>query len=87
MRYKFTRTRLVRLIKDMQELGVRGMEVCTPTNDASQITMLSNLAMQYDLLASMGSDFHAMNQPWARLGSAKQLPVGLTPVWTEFNVH
>lgn len=87
MRYKFTRTRLVRLIKDMQVAGVHGMEVCTPTNDASQITMLSNLAMQYDLLASMGSDFHATNQPWARLGSAQELPAGLTPVWTEFHKH
>ncbi len=84
MRYKFTRTRLIRLIEDMQAAGVRGMEVCTPTMDAGQISMLSRLAMEYNLLASMGSDFHAPSQPWARLGTAPKLPEGITPVWTEF---
>ena len=85
MRYKFTRTRLIRLIKDMQIAGVKGMEISTPTNNDDQISMLSRLAIEFDLLASMGSDFHALNQPWARLGAAVDLPQGLTPVWTGFH--
>ena len=85
MRYKFTRTRLIKLIKDMQIAGVKGMEISTPTNDDDQISMLSRLAIEFDLLASMGSDFHTLNQPWARLGAAADLPQGLTPVWTGFH--
>lgn len=85
LRYKFTRSRLIRLIKDMQDVGVRGIEISTPINDASQITMLTRLAMQYDLLGSVGSDFHSLGQPWARLGGSKALPEGPIPVWTEFH--
>lgn len=85
MRYKFTRSRLIRLIKDMQVAGVEGLEISTPTNDDDQIKMLSRLALEFGLLASVGSDFHALNQPWARLGSASELPQELTPVWTQFH--
>ena len=85
LRYKFTRTRLIRLIEDMRLAGIRGLEVSSPTNDVAQTSMLSRLALQYDLLASIGSDFHALDQPWARLGTATELPQELTPVWTEFH--
>jgi len=85
MRYKFTRTRLIKLIEDMMAVGVKGIEVSTPTTDASQMSMLSRLAMQYELFASVGSDFHSPNQPWAKLGIVTDLPRELTPVWTNFN--
>ncbi len=85
MRYKFTRSRLIRLIEEMTSVGVRGMEVSTPINDNQQIEMLTRLALDYDLLASIGSDFHSPDQPWARLGTAVPLANELTPVWTEFN--
>lgn len=85
LRYKLTRTRLIKLIKAMLEVGIRGIEVCTPVTDAEQQSMLERLALQYDLLASIGSDFHSLEQSWARLGSAVELPESLTPVWTEFH--
>lgn len=85
MRYKFTRTRLIRLIEAMRQAGIRGIEVSTPNTDKQQISMLSRLAEDYDLLASIGSDFHNPQQAWARLGAAVELPKELTPVWSEFN--
>ena len=85
MRYKFTRTKLIKLINAMIDVGVRGIEISTPITDADQQNMLTKLALQYDLLASIGSDFHSPDQAWARLGSATELPTSLTPVWTEFN--
>lgn len=84
-RYKFTRTRLVKLIEAMLDVGIRGIEVSTPVTDAPQQDMLARLALQYNLLASIGSDFHSLGQSWARLGGATELPDSLTPVWTEFN--
>lgn len=84
MRYKFTRAKLVRLIKDMLEVGIHGIEVSTPTTDRQQLTMLESLVRQHGLLASVGSDFHCHGQPWAVLGSAQPLAQGLTPVWTRF---
>lgn len=81
LRYKLTRTKLITLVKEMKACGIDGMEVSTPVNDAQQIAMLANIASQQDLYASVGSDFHSMDQQWARLGSATSLPDHLNPVW------
>jgi predicted metal-dependent phosphoesterase TrpH len=85
MRYKFTRTRLVRLINDMKECGVDAMEVSTPVTNPQQMSMLSDLCLQHELYASIGSDFHSLDQPWASLGHAAPLSRSLTPVWASFN--
>ena len=87
MRYNFTRTKLGTLIGEMKEAGIHAMEVSTPINDDGQITMLAKLAIEHQLFASMGSDFHSPDQPWARLGAAKPIPEGVTPVWHSFNDH
>lgn len=86
LRYKFTRSKLVRLIEEMKELGIKAIEVSNSNIDQHQMTALASLATQHQLLASVGSDFHSANQPWARLGGAKDLPEHLTPVWTELNL-
>jgi len=83
-RYKFTRTKLIRLISEMIPFGINGMEVSTGTTDRQQVTMLGQLAQQFKLLASIGSDFHGIGQPWAKLGCAKPLSKELMPVWTQF---
>jgi predicted metal-dependent phosphoesterase TrpH len=83
LRYKFTRTKLRKLIGDMQQVGIKGIEVSNANTDQQQVDGLATLAVQHDLLASIGSDFHSLDQPWARLGGAKDLPAHLTPVWSE----
>ncbi len=83
-RYKLTRTKLSRLISDMIKAGIEGMEVSTSTTDKQQLAMLADLAKQFGLCASLGSDFHSTDQPWARLGSAQDLAQELTPVWSKF---
>ena len=84
IRYKFTRSKLIRLICDMQAANVHGMEITTPITSNEQSSMLSQLAIEHHLLASTGSDFHSNDQPWAKLGGARPLPAGLTPVWSQF---
>ncbi len=84
-RYKMTRTKLSRLISEMLALGIQGMEVSTPTTDKQQTGMLGELANQFGLLASVGSDFHSYDQPWAKLGSAQPLAASLNPVWAQFS--
>ncbi len=83
-RYKFTRTKLSRLIVEMVPAGVCGIEVSTSTTDKQQTAMLGQLSLQFGLLASIGSDFHSPDQPWARLGSAEDLSKELKPVWANF---
>lgn len=84
-RYKFTRTRLSRLISDMLKAGIQGIEVSTSTTDKQQSAMLAGLAQQFGLYASIGSDFHSKDQPWARLGGATDLSKDLNAVWHGFN--
>lgn len=83
-RYKLTRTKLSRLISDMLKAGIDGIEVSTSTTDKQQSAMLADLATQFGLLSSIGSDFHSKDQPWARLGGAVDLSKELTPVWSRF---
>jgi len=84
MRYKFTRTKLIRLISEMIPAGIQGIEVSTGTTDRQQAAMLTELASQFKLFSSMGSDFHSLGQPWARLGCAAPLSKDTTPVWSLF---
>jgi len=84
MRYKFTRTKLIRLISEMIPAGIRGIEVSTGTTDKQQAAMLGELAKQFKLVSSIGSDFHNPGQPWASLGCAPNLSKELTPVWEMF---
>ena len=84
MRYKFTRTKLIRLITEMIPAGVQALEVSTPTTDKQQIAMLGELSKQHKLAASVGSDFHSPNHSWTRLGSAQPLSKDLNPVWSHF---
>ena len=85
MRYKFTRTKLIRLIAEMIPAGINGIEVSTGTTDRQQASMLAELSRQFKLVASVGSDFHSPGQPWAKLGCAPDLGKDVTPVWTRFS--
>ena len=39
------------------------------------------MALEFDLLASRGSDFHSPGESRTDLGSLPPLPARLTPVW------
>jgi predicted metal-dependent phosphoesterase TrpH len=84
-RYKLTRTKLIQLIKDMKEVGIQGIEVSTCVTDERQQGMLTQLALKHDLFASIGSDFHGDDQPWAKLGRARPLNEQLAPIWQAFS--
>lgn len=86
MRYKFTRTKLVRLIEEMKQFGIQGLEVSTPITNPQQSEMLVNLCLEHDLYASIGSDFHSHDQPWARLGGAIPLSNSVKPIWDAFQL-
>lgn len=81
LRYKLTRTKLLTLIDEMKQVGINAIEVSTAVNDAQQVKMLTQIALQKELYASIGSDFHSPNQPWSGLGTAEELSSELTPVW------
>jgi predicted metal-dependent phosphoesterase TrpH len=81
MRYRIGATRLDSLVNDFAAAGGKALEVVTATQDVNQQNRCAQLVKNYDLFASIGSDFHSLDQPWAMIGRCPDLPSSLAPVW------
>lgn len=81
-RYALTRTKMRSLIADFQQAGGDAMEVATATEKPDMVRYLGQLAQQFGLLASQGSDYHGTPAPWIALGRFPNLPKVCVPVWT-----
>ena len=73
------------LLEDFVELGGEAMEVISGAQNPSATQAMAKLCREYKLLASCGSDFHALGQPWAALGMVAQLPSDCVPIWTRWH--
>lgn len=83
-RYKLTRTKLRKLIKDFVSAGGRAIEVVSGGHDVNEIKTMACHADDFDLYASSGSDFHDPDFPWTKLGRLPELPPKCKPVWDLF---
>ena len=59
-RYKFTRTKLLKLIADFKSFGGVGIEVVSSSHSKDDVEQISGIALASNLLASVGSDFHTI---------------------------
>ena len=84
MKYKLTRTRLIRLLDDFKASGGQGMEVVSGQQLPYQTQEMAKLCESKGLLASCGSDFHMPGKRWAELGNFSPLPGNVSPVWDRF---
>ena len=80
-RYKFTPTEEYALFSEFKAHGGRGVEVVTGSHNSADYVKYAAMAVEFDLLASRGSDFHAPGESRADLGSLPGLPGQLRPVW------
>lgn len=80
-RYKFTPNEEYALFTEFKSLGGHGVEVVTGSHAASEFDKYADMAQEFDLLASRGSDFHAPGESRCDLGALPPLPARLTPVW------
>lgn len=83
-KYKMTRTKLCSLLEDFIAVGGEAMEVISGSQTSSVTSSMAGLCQKYNLLASLGSDFHSPEQPWAALGQVPNLPPNCHPVWTRW---
>jgi 3',5'-nucleoside bisphosphate phosphatase len=60
-----------RIVKDLKDMGLAGVEVIHSDHDAATIEKLSRLADRFGLLKTGGSDYHGTNKKDIQLGSAK----------------
>jgi len=80
-RYKFTPTEEYALFTEFIAHGGRGVEVVTGSHNTSDYVKYADMAIEFDLLASRGSDFHSPEESRTDLGGLPDLPGKLTPVW------
>ena len=80
MRYDITAKWLRRLILDFKAAGGDAMEIVLPQMNKDQKRLMLSYCLEYNLHASLGSDFHYPSR-WSDLGRNLILPENCSPVW------
>ena len=80
-RYKFTANEEYALFSELKAHGGRGVEVITGSHTVAEYTEYADVAREFGLAASRGSDFHSPLESRTDLGTLPFLPKDLTPVW------
>lgn len=81
LRYKLTASWMKRLLAAFKDAGGQGIEVVTGRYNSDEIKTVANYATIFNLLGSVGSDFHSPVTPWVELGRLAPLPESIKPVW------
>lgn len=87
-RYKFTRTKLLRLIEQFKQFGGRGIEVISSSHSVDDAFSIAKIAEISNLLASVGSDFHSIAGSFKKIsvGINPPLPKNCQPIYPEFGI-
>jgi predicted metal-dependent phosphoesterase TrpH len=83
-RYSLSAGARRRLLTDFAAAGGTALEVVSGGNGAQHADALAALAVKYELMGSVGSDFHAPQLTWNPLGRSLKLPDCVTPVWRSY---
>ena len=83
-RYDMGKQLLKQLIEEFIELSGQAIEVVTGSHRPEQFNTFAQLAQQYQLLSSLGSDYHGKGQSYIDMGSLPNLPLTCTPVWHDW---
>ena len=80
-RYPFTPTEEYALFTEFKAHGGSGVEVVTGNHSSADALKYADMAREFSLFASRGSDFHSPSESRIDLGGLPDLPDQLTPVW------
>ena len=84
-RYGFSPTEEYALFTEFMAHGGRAVEVMTGSHSDAERLKYADMALEFDLLASRGSDFHGPGESRCEMGSLPPLQGRLTPVWEVLN--
>ena len=80
-RYQFSPNEEFALFTEFKALGGQGVEVVTGSHSAAEYVIYADMAREFGLAASRGSDFHSPTESHTELGTLPYLSGTLTPVW------
>lgn len=83
-RYDMGKQMLKQLIEEFIQLNGRGIEVVTGSHRPEQFNTFAQIARQYQLLSSRGSDYHGKGQSYVDMGSLPNLPDSCVPIWLDW---
>ncbi|WP_255990430.1 3',5'-nucleoside bisphosphate phosphatase [Chitinolyticbacter albus] len=72
------------LLTEFKRLGGEAIEVVSGSHGAADVGRFGRLAQEFELLASVGSDYHATGEGAREPGLNGDLPLGCEPVWTRW---
>lgn len=81
-RYQMGREKLRLLLSEFQHYGGDAIEVVTGSHTPDQVPVFADLAAEFRLMASSGSDFHAPGEGGRELGRLEPLPAKCVPLWS-----
>ncbi|MBT8447817.1 MAG: phosphatase, partial [Gammaproteobacteria bacterium] len=79
--YQLTRSKRRRLVAAFKAAGGGAIEVISGRQDPALTAALARDSVDFELLASAGSDFHRPGQFGVELGAVASLPPICEPVW------
>jgi 3',5'-nucleoside bisphosphate phosphatase len=80
-RYSHSATQEYALFSEFKQHGGQGVEVVTGSHSASEYVKYADMALEFGLAASRGSDFHSPDESHTDLGALPHLEGRLRPVW------
>ncbi len=80
-RYGFSANEEFALLSEFKGHGGRGIEVVTGSHSSAETKTYTHTALEFDLAASRGSDFHSPDESHTELGALPPLAPQLVPVW------
>jgi len=80
-RYRFNATEEYALFSEFKQHGGEGVEVITGSHNQADYKKYADMASEFDLAASRGSDFHSPEESRIDLGRLPHLPGRLRLVW------
>ncbi len=86
VRYGMTNRKLEKLVLDFKDAGGVGLEVVGNRYSANERSSMASLARRFDLLASVGSDFHSPGNQYVELGRNLGLADHIKPIWHDWQM-
>ena len=80
-RYRMTHTKIKKMLNDFKDENGDGFEVVNANSSEEEISLGSQWAENYDLLTSIGSDFHGWPNQRVQIGNLAYLPNSARAIW------
>ena len=81
-RYRMTHTKIKKMLIDFKEANGDGFEVINANSSDEEISLGNQWSEDYNLLASIGSDFHGWPNQRVQIGNLADLPNNSRAIWS-----